>query len=104
MFAIAYFRCMKTDKSTIEYIAHLSRLELESGTEEKMLQDLNNILSWVEQLDKVDVEGVEPLYHMTENENAVRKDVATNSLSRDKALKNAPKQDGTFFKVPKVLD
>ncbi|MGB0525184.1 MAG: Asp-tRNA(Asn)/Glu-tRNA(Gln) amidotransferase subunit GatC [Flammeovirgaceae bacterium] len=95
---------MKTAKSTIEYIAHLSRLDLEGNDEDKMQKDLDTILTWVEKLNEVDVDGVEPLYHMTENENTVRKDVANNSLSREKALKNAPQQDGEFFKVPKVLD
>lgn len=95
---------MKTDKSTIEYIAHLSRLDLDENAESKMQEDLNNILTWVEKLDEVNVEGVEPLYHMTANQNAVRPDIANNSLDREKALANAPKQDGEFFRVPKVLD
>lgn len=95
---------MKADKSTIDYIAHLSRLNLEGSDEDNMLGDLNTILDWVKKLEEVDTTDVAPLYHMTEHTSVVREDVANNALSREKALKNAPKQDGTFFRVPKVLE
>ena len=95
---------MKTDKSTIEYIAHLSRLELDEEQESKMQADLEKILDWVDQLNEVDVEGIEPLYHMTENVNEVREDKARLTFSREQGLKNAPKQNGEYFFVPKVLE
>ena len=95
---------MKTDKSTIDYIAHLSRLDLKGSDEDKMLHDLTTILDWVKKLDEVDTEGVAPLYHMTEQVNVVREDVAKNTLSREQGLQNAPKQDGEFFRVPKVME
>ena len=95
---------MEIDQSTIASLAHLSRLELDANAGEKMRQDLTQILEWVDKLQEVDTEGVEPLYHMTENINAVREDKAVNAVSREDLLKNAPKQDGTFFRVPKVVD
>ena len=95
---------MEIDKSTISYLAHLSRLNFNEKDEAKMRQDLGKILDWVKELDEVDTEGVEPLYHMTENINSVREDQANNSIDRESALKNAPKQDGTFFRVPKVVE
>jgi aspartyl-tRNA(Asn)/glutamyl-tRNA(Gln) amidotransferase subunit C len=95
---------MKIDKSTLDKIAHLARLEYDEKNSEKMLKDLNNIVTFVEKLSELDTTGVEPLTTMSLEINALREDVVKEQLSRDEALVNAPKKDSEFFRVPKVLD
>ncbi|MBT28126.1 Asp-tRNA(Asn)/Glu-tRNA(Gln) amidotransferase subunit GatC [Chondrinema litorale] len=95
---------MKVDKSTVEKIAHLSRLYFNENDEEKMLQSLNDIIGWVDKLSEVDTEGVTPLTHMTEELNVMRDDTNVSNLNREEGLANAPQQNGEYFKVPRVLD
>lgn len=95
---------MSTDIQTIRKIAHLSRLELNEEKEQEMLQDLNKILNWVDQLRELDTENVEPLIHMSEEVNVMREDLSQNTVSHEAALKNAPKKDSDYFRVPKVLE
>jgi aspartyl-tRNA(Asn)/glutamyl-tRNA(Gln) amidotransferase subunit C len=79
-------------------------LEYDEKNSEKMLKDLNNIVTFVEKLSELDTTGVEPLTTMSLEINALREDVVKEQLSRDEALVNAPKKDSEFFRVPKVLD
>ncbi|PKV66488.1 Asp-tRNA(Asn)/Glu-tRNA(Gln) amidotransferase subunit GatC [Pontibacter ramchanderi] len=95
---------MSTDIQTIRKIAHLARLEFNEEKEQEMLQDLNKILNWVDQLRELDTESVEPLIHMSEEVNVMREDHAQNTVSHDEALKNAPRKDSDYFRVPKVLE
>ena len=94
---------MDVTKETLNYLAKIARLELNEEEKEPLLNDLNRILSFVEQLKEVNTDGVAPLLHMSSNVNMLREDVVQGSVSRDEALKNAPETDGTFFKVPKVI-
>ncbi len=106
---------MKIDHEALQKIAHLARLEVKPEEEADLLASMDSVLTWMEQLDEVDTEGVEPLdevdtegveplTHMSEEVNNWRADVAQNTLSREKALENAPSQDGTYIKVPKVIE
>lgn len=95
---------MSTDIQTIRKIAHLARLEFNEEKEQEMLQDLNKILNWVDQLRELDTESVEPLIHMSEEVNVMREDLAQNTVTHDEALKNAPRKDSDYFRVPKVLE
>ncbi|MDN3203412.1 Asp-tRNA(Asn)/Glu-tRNA(Gln) amidotransferase subunit GatC [Algoriphagus sediminis] len=95
---------MKIDKETIKKIAHLARLEFDEKGVEKMSKDMTQILDWVEQLEEVDTTDVEPLTTMSEEVNVFRKDEVADQITRDEALKNAPKTDGEYFRVPKVLE
>ena len=95
---------MSTDIQTIRKIAHLARLEFNEEKEQEMLQDLNKILNWVDQLRELDTESVEPLIHMSEEVNVMREDIVFNSVSHEEALKNAPRKDSDYFRVPKVLE
>lgn len=95
---------MKITKETVEKIAHLSRLEIATHEAEAMQADLTKILNWMEQLNEIDTEGVEPLTHMSDEVNVLRKDEASNTLSREEALKNAPEHTESYFTVPKVVD
>lgn len=84
-------------------MAHLARLEIDPSKEEAYIKDLEEILTWVEKLNELDTEGVEPLTNMSFEQNAFREDQKGEHLSRERALKNAPDQDGEFFRVPKVI-
>jgi aspartyl-tRNA(Asn)/glutamyl-tRNA(Gln) amidotransferase subunit C len=95
---------MKIDKETLNKIAHLARLEFNEKDAEKMTQDMNNILTFVEKLNEVNTDGVEPLTTMSHEINALREDEVKPHLDRDLALMNAPKKDPEYFRVPKVLE
>ncbi|AHM60499.1 glutamyl-tRNA(Gln) and/or aspartyl-tRNA(Asn) amidotransferase subunit C [Flammeovirgaceae bacterium 311] len=95
---------MKIDKETLQKIAHLARLEFEEAGAEAMMADMSNILTWVEQLNEVDTDGVEPLTHMSVEVNVLRDDVPLEPLSQERGLKNAPNKAADYFRVPKVLE
>lgn len=95
---------MKIDKDTLNKIAHLSRLEFDEKNTDKMVNDMNGIIAFVEKLNEVNTDGIEPLTTMSHEINAMREDVVKPQLSHERALKNAPKKDSDYFRVPKVLD
>jgi aspartyl-tRNA(Asn)/glutamyl-tRNA(Gln) amidotransferase subunit C len=95
---------MKIDRESLDKIAHLSRLEFDEKDAEKMMSDMTNIVNWVEKLNEVDTTGVEPLTTMSYEINMLRDDEVKEHLSHERALKNAPKKDADYFRVPKVID
>ena len=95
---------MKIDRTLLDKIAHLARLEFDEKDAEKMMADMTAIVEWVEQLNEVNTEGVEPLTTMSHEVNAMREDDVKEHLSHDRALKNAPKKDADYFRVPKVIE
>ena len=95
---------MKIDHEALQKIAHLARLEVRPEEETDLLNSLNSVLTWMEQLNEVDTTGVEPLTHMSDETNVLRDDVVGNHLPREQALANAPQYDGQFFEVPKVME
>jgi aspartyl-tRNA(Asn)/glutamyl-tRNA(Gln) amidotransferase subunit C len=95
---------MKVDKETLKKIAHLARLDLDEGKEKEMLQSLSEILTWVEKLNELNTDKIDPLTNMSMEVNALREDKIGEHLDREKGLLNAPERDATFFKVPKVKD
>ena len=95
---------MKITEETVNHIAHLARLEFEGASKQAILNDLENIISFMDKLSEVDTENVEPLIFMNEEYNKLREDIAVVSLSQEEALKNAPKKDSDYFRIPKVLD
>lgn len=95
---------MKIDKESIKKIAHLARLEFDESSAEKMSKDMSQILDWVEKLNELDTEGVEPLTTMSSEVNDMREDKVGNHLDHQAGLKNAPKRDSDYFRVPKVLE
>jgi aspartyl-tRNA(Asn)/glutamyl-tRNA(Gln) amidotransferase subunit C len=95
---------MNIDKETLQKIAHLARLEIRPENEEKMIKDLSSIVNFVEQLNKVNTDGVEPLTTMSQEINAFRTDEVRSHLSREDGLINAPSKDDEFFRVPKVIE
>ncbi len=95
---------MKIDKDTLTKIAHLARLEFDEKDAEKMMQDMTNMVNFVEKLNEVDTTGIEPLTTMSHEINSLREDEVKPHLDHDAALKNAPKKDADFFRVPKVME
>jgi aspartyl-tRNA(Asn)/glutamyl-tRNA(Gln) amidotransferase subunit C len=95
---------VKIDKDTLNKISHLARLEFNEQDSEKMMQDMTNILSFVEKLNEVNTEGVEPLTTMSHEVNALREDIVRPHLDHELALKSAPKKDSDYFRVPNVLE
>ncbi len=95
---------MKIDKATLEKIAHLARLEIDPKDVAKMMEDMSKMVSFVEKLDEVDTEGVEPLTTMSHEINSLREDEVKDQLPKEEVLRNAPQKDQDFFRVPKVLE
>lgn len=95
---------MQIDKQLVSRLEHLARLELSASERTNIQADLNEILAMVEKLNDLDTEGVEPLVYLNTDRNVWRQDEVRGQVSREAALRNAPESDGTFFKVPKVID
>ena len=95
---------MKVDKNLISKLEKLARLDLSEQEKQELEGDLNNILKMVAKMEEVDTSQVEPLVYISEEVNILRKDEVKNQLDREAALSNAPKQDGQYFKVPKVIE
>ena len=94
---------MKITPEKVQELAALSRLRFEGEAAEKMRQDLENILEMCEKLNEVNTDDVEPLIYMTDRVNNLRDDKVAQDISHEEALKNAPKKDSDFFRVPKVI-
>jgi aspartyl-tRNA(Asn)/glutamyl-tRNA(Gln) amidotransferase subunit C len=94
---------MAVDIKTVDEIAHLARLEFSDAEKDGILKDLNRMLDFVDQLNALDTEGVEPLVYMTDERNVLRPDVPAEMVSQQEALKNAPRRDSDYFKAPKVI-
>ena len=94
---------MIIDDKTVDKIAVLSKLKFEGEAKENIKSDMNKMLEFVSKLNEIDTEGVEPLVYMTNEVNVLREDEARNTLTQKEALKNAPKKDSDYFRVPKVL-
>ena len=95
---------MTIDRNTVVRIARLSRIAMEEDALEPMAQELNGILSWVEQLGEVDTEGVEPMTGAIAAALPQRDDRAEAGTATDDLLANAPETDDGFFVVPKVVE
>ena len=88
----------------VRWVAHLARLEISDDELPVMTRQLSAIIAYVNQLQELDTEGVEPLAHALDVHNVFRDDAPTPSLSVDEALSNAPARKGDFYSVPAVLE
>ena len=95
---------MKIDKNTINKIARLSRIKLEDKESEDYITDLNLILDWVEQLNEVNTDNIEPLSNISSSILPKRVDLSKDVNSSEEILKNAPDKLEGFFAVPKVVE
>lgn len=94
---------MNIDDKLVDRLAELSKLEFDAQGKEGIKKDLQKILNLVEKLEEVNVDGVEPLIYMTDEKNVLRKDVISDTVTKEEALQNAPQRDSDYFKVPKVI-
>ncbi len=95
---------MEIDTIIVDKIAHLARLEFENEAKVQIIQDLNNMLKLVDKLNELDTSNIEPLIYMSEEVNVLREDDVKQEITRSEALKNSPKHDSDYFKVPKVIE
>jgi aspartyl-tRNA(Asn)/glutamyl-tRNA(Gln) amidotransferase subunit C len=91
-------------REEVAKVALLGRLKLSPDELERMTEQLGRVIEYVDILNEVDTELVEPLAHPIELANVFRDDIEGECLSREEALANAPKTDGRFFVVPAILD
>ena len=94
---------MKVDKELIDKIANLAKLEFDDQSIEKIKNDLEKILNFVDKLNEIETKNVEPLIYINEEVNNLRDDDIQASIHQEDALKNAPHKDSDYFKVPTVL-
>ena len=94
---------MKITDEVVDHIAHLARLEFIGNEKEEIKQDMEKIIAFMDKLNTVNTDGVEPLMFMSDAVNVLRDDVAEATVSKEQALKNAPKKDSDYFRIPKVL-
>ncbi len=95
---------MSVEIKDVRKIARLARLSASEDRLEAMQKELNGILAWIEQLNEVNVDGVEPLTSSVATTLPMREDVVTDGDIRDDVLSNAPRSEEGFFVVPKVVE
>jgi aspartyl-tRNA(Asn)/glutamyl-tRNA(Gln) amidotransferase subunit C len=94
----------KIDVKMVDELAHLARLEFNDASKQEIINDMNRMLAFVDKLSELKTDDVEPLIYMTSETNVLREDEVVQSVTQDEALKNAPRKDSDYFKVPKVID
>lgn len=94
---------MKIEKKDIDKLAHLARLEFDDKAKESMAEDMNKIVGFIDKINELDLDNVEPLVYVNEGENVLREDVMRHDITQQEALKNAPQKDTDYIKVPTVL-
>jgi aspartyl-tRNA(Asn)/glutamyl-tRNA(Gln) amidotransferase subunit C len=92
------------DENTVRRVAHLARIALPEERLAPMAAEINGILTWIEQLNEVDIEGVAPMTSVVAAKLPLREDVVTDGGDARKVLANAPKSEDGFFVVPKVVE
>jgi aspartyl-tRNA(Asn)/glutamyl-tRNA(Gln) amidotransferase subunit C len=95
---------MSVDKNTVRKVARLARIAVPEDRLEPMAKELNGILAWIEQLNEVDVEGVDAMTTPVAMSLPMREDVVTDGGKQDQVLANAPKSEDGYFVVPKVVE
>ncbi|MBS4042498.1 MAG: Asp-tRNA(Asn)/Glu-tRNA(Gln) amidotransferase subunit GatC [Chitinophagaceae bacterium] len=94
---------MEISNQTIEKLAHLAQLQFSEEEKVAIKVDLEKMVGFIEQLQKIDTTNVDPLIHITDAVNVLRSDEIKGNITIEKALMNAPSNDGQFFTVPKVI-
>jgi aspartyl-tRNA(Asn)/glutamyl-tRNA(Gln) amidotransferase subunit C len=95
---------MSVDADTVRRIAHLARVAVPESDVEHLRGELNAILAFVEQLQEVNIDGIEPMTSVTPMAMKKRADVVTDGSIADDIVKNAPQSHDNFFLVPKVIE
>lgn len=95
---------MKITEETVQYVAALAKLTVSEEEKQKVAKELDHILDYIETMNGLDTEGIEPMSHVLPVKNVFREDVVVNQDNREELIKNAPmKKDGCFV-VPKTVE
>jgi len=95
---------MKITKEVVEYVAHLGRLDLESHEVDLYTEQLDRILQYMDKLNMLDTEGIDPTSHAIPVDCMLREDFVKDSFEIESSLQNAPERKGNFFKVPPIIE
>ena len=95
---------MTIDLKTVKKISKLARISVDDKKAKKLADDLNSIFKWIEQLNELNTENVEPLSSIAETKLRLRKDEIKSKNIREEILKNSPDENKDFFVVPKVVE
>ena len=95
---------MSVSVDEVQRIASLARLRFSEDEEKELAGQMSRILDHMEKLNELDTSGVPAMTHVLDMENVLREDEVASRISQEEALKNAPDADGTYFRVPKVID
>ncbi len=95
---------MTIDLKTVKHISKLSRISIDDNKAKKLSDDLNSIFKFIEKLEKLDTEKIEPLTSISETNLKLRKDEIKSKNIREDILKNSPEDNKDFFVVPKVVE
>jgi len=95
---------MTIDLKTVKHISKLSRISIDDEKAKKLEKDLNSIFKWIEQLNQLNTDKVEPLTSIAETTLRLRKDQIISKNIREDILKNSPKDNKDYFVVPKVVE
>lgn len=94
----------KITKKDVQYVAALAQLSPDEETQERLVKELGEILGYMDKLNELDTSQIEPTMHALVMTNVFRQDEVRKSLDRQEALMNAPRTDGEYFLVPRILD
>ena len=94
---------MEITDELIDHLARLSKLHYSDSEKEKIKADFKQMLDFVDKLQEVDTDEVKPLMHMTQEVNHLREDNPVTPMNQEEVLRNAPSQNGSYFRVPKVV-
>ena len=95
---------MSIDNSTVKKVAKLARLKVDAKEEQNLKNELNNSLEWVDKLQKVDTENIDPMLSVSNEPMPMREDMVTSKLDNKQILSNSPEKKAGFFVVPKVVE
>lgn len=95
---------MQVTEEILKEIAHLARLEIKEEEKNNLIKDLTKVITWMEKLNELDTEKIDLLPTSKNTKSDLREDKQKLSVSKEEVLRNAPLDDGEFFKVPKVID
>jgi aspartyl-tRNA(Asn)/glutamyl-tRNA(Gln) amidotransferase subunit C len=95
---------MALSRDDVRHVAQLARLEFSDEEEQRMAEEMSQILDYVEKLDELDTSGVPPMSHVLDVTNVFRADEVESRIDQEQALEPAPETDGAYFQVPQVID
>ena len=95
---------MSIDNKTVRKVSKIAKIRINERDEKKLIEELNNILGWVDELKKVDTDKIEPMLSVFNESMVMRKDEVFSETSDELVLKNAPESKSGFFVVPKVVE